>query len=994
MSSFIVTASIETGYIRKFQRFQDLMQMKIKEILLVSSIYDLYLFEEDGRLYELIRNEYQDLELSQSPDIIRVSSAKEANAVLNGKRKIDLVITTLHIEDSTPVKFAENVKKFHPDIPVVMLSFDSRELHDLILKKDISVFDKTFIWTGDYKLIIGIIKYLEDKYNVEQDTASIGVQSIIVIEDNIRNYSSLLPVIYTELINQSRRVISEGINLSHRFLRMRARPKILLCSSFEEAQKYLKKYEEYILGVISDVEFPRNGAPDPKAGIKFAREVKKRHSDIPILLQSSEESNRNDAEKIGCSFILKGSTLMNTELAEFMVNNFGFGDFVFKTPDGREIDRAENLVDFEEKLNEVPAASIMYHGERNHFSNWLKARTEFWLADRLRPQKVSEFESTEKIRLHLLNALKTYRKIIQKGVVEDFNRETFDPAYSFARVGGGSLGGKARGLSFLNFLINSYGIGDKFENITIDVPPGIVIGTDVFDQFMEYNNLEKFVYECTDDAELKKRFLKAKFFPEEIRIALREFLQIIEVPLSVRSSSLMEDSQYHPFAGVYDTYMIPNNESNIIERLENLLNTVKLVYASTYYNASKEYFKMTSHSIEEEKMAVIIQKLVGDMYDNRFYPDISGVAKSYNFYPIHPQTTKDGIVSVALGLGKTIVEGGNTVKFSPKYPEHLIQFYSTESFLDNNQKEFFALDLNTKLEDVSRNGIIQDLFTKAYLLNDAESDGTLHILGSTYSKENDMIYDGVSRPGIRMVTFSPILKYKMFPLPEIVDTLLRLGSKGMGTAVEIEFAVNLKGKNKEFGVLQMRPLVINEEAENINVHSYCKSEIICKSEEVLGSGINNEITDILYVDFEKFERSKTKDIAEEIRLFNSRLTEDKLPYLLIGYGRWGTLDPWLGIPVIWSEISGAKAIIEADMKDLIVEPSQGSHFFQNLTSFSISYFTVKTGSRNSFIDWKWLGSQNVTDETRFVRHIRLEKPVQIIVNPHKKLGVILKPEKG
>ncbi|MGV8017470.1 MAG: PEP/pyruvate-binding domain-containing protein [Ignavibacteria bacterium] len=756
------------------------MQIKIKEILLVSSIYDLYLFEEDGRLYELIRNEYQDLELSQSPDIIRVSSVKEANTVLNGKRKIDLVITTLHIEDSNPVKFAESVKKTHPDIPVVMLSFDSRELHNLILRRDISVFDKTFIWSGDYKLIIGIIKFLEDKYNVEHDTATVGVQSIIVIEDNIRSYSSFLPVIYTELIRQSKRVISEGINLSNKFLRMRARPKILLCGNYEEAQRYLKKYQEFVLGVISDVEFPRNGAPDNKAGIRFAKEVRKRYSDIPVLLQSSDESNREQAEKLGCSFIKKGSVMMNQELAHFMTDNLGFGDFVFRTPDGRTITQAENLLDFEEKLNEVPASSIKYHGERNHFSNWLKARTEFWLADRLRPTKVSEFESIEKIRLHLLSALKTYRKIIQKGIVEDFNPDTFDTSYSFARVGGGSLGGKARGLSFLNFLISSYGLGDKFEGITIDVPPGIVIGTDVFDDFIRYNNLGEFVYECEDDALLRKRFLEAKFFPEEIREALRSFLQLIDVPLSVRSSSLMEDSQYHPFAGVYDTYMIPNNESNIVERLENLLSTIKLVFASTYYNASKEYFKMTSHSIEEEKMAVIIQKMVGEKHSSRFYPDISGVAKSYNFYPIHPQTTKDGIVSVALGLGKTIVEGGNTVKFSPKYPEHLIQFYSTKSFLNNNQTNFFALDLNTKTEDNPLDCIIQDLFTKSYALQDSEDDGTLDMLGSTYSRENDIIYDGISRPGIRMVTFSPILKYKTFPLPEIVENAARTRKQGNG----------------------------------------------------------------------------------------------------------------------------------------------------------------------------------------------------------------------
>ncbi len=980
----------EQGYIWKFQRFQDLMQFKIKDILLVSSIYDLFLFEEDGRLYEMIRNEYQDLELSQSPDIIRVSSVKEANRILNSKRNIDLVITTLHIEDSHPVKFAENVKKSFPDIPIVMLSFDSRELHNLIIRKDISIFDKVFVWTGDYRLLIGIIKYLEDKYNVEHDTEAIGVQSIIVIEDNIRSYSSFIPNIYTELITQSRRLISEGINLSHKFLRMRARPKILLCSSYEEAQNYFKNYKEYILGVISDVEFPHNGKQDMKAGIKFAKEVKKLYSDIPVLLQSSDASNEIDAIKNGCNFVLKDSPTMNMELREFMKNNFGFGDFIFRTPQGVEIARAENLFDFEDKLKDVPESSIKYHGEKNHFSNWFKARTEFWLADKLRPHKVSEFESIEKIRKHLLSALNTYRKIIQKGVVEDFSKETFDPAFSFARIGGGSLGGKARGLSFLNYLINSYGIGDKFKNITIDVPPGVVIGTDVFDEFLEINKLKNFVFKNNDDKELRYRFLKAEFFPDNIVAGLREFLQIIEVPISVRSSSLLEDSQYHPFAGVYDTYMIPNNESNILERLENLLSTIKLIYASTFSEASKNYFKMTTHRIEEEKMAVIVQKLVGAKHQNRFYPDFSGVAKSYNFYPIYPQKTKDGIVSVALGLGKTIVEGGNTVKFSPKYPEHLIQFYSTKSFLKNNQNDFFALDLDTKLENLHEGVLIQDEFTKKYSLKEAEIDGTLDLLGSTYSAENDIIYDGISREGSKMVTFAPILKYNIFPLPEIVETLLKIGSKGMGTAVEIEFAADMSQKSKEFGVLQMRPLVVNEEVENINITAIPKHNLLCKSDEVLGNGIINDILDIIYVDFETFDRSKTQEIAAEVSQFNNEMLESGTQYLLVGFGRWGTLDPWLGIPVIWSQISGAKAIIEADMKDLDVEPSQGSHFFQNLTSFSISYFTIKNSNKNSFLNWNWLNEQKINKSLKFVRHIKLQKPLEIKINAHKKLGVILK----
>lgn len=980
----------EQGYILKFQRFQDLMQFKIKDILLVSSIYDLYLFEEDGRLYEMIRNEYQDLELSQSPDIIRVSSAKEAGKILSSKRNIDLVITTLHIEDSHPVKFAESVKKSYPEIPIVMLSFDSRELHNLIIRKDISIFDKVFIWTGDYRLLIGIIKYLEDKYNVEHDTEAVGVQSIIVIEDNIRSYSSFLPNIYTELITQSKRLISEGINLSHKFLRMRARPKILLCSSYEEAQNYFKKYKEYILGVISDVEFPHQGKQDMKAGVKFAKEVKKRYSDIPVLLQSSDPSNETDAIKNGCSFLLKDSPTMNMELREFIKNNFGFGDFVFRTPDGKEIGRADNLFDFEDLVKEIPESSIIFHGEKNHFSNWFKARTEFWLADRLRPHKVTEFESVEKIRMHILSALKNYRKIIQKGVVEDFSKDTFDPVYSFARIGGGSLGGKARGLSFLNFLINSYGIGDKFKNVTIDVPPGVVIGTDVFDEFLEMNKLKNFIFENTDDKELRKKFLKAEVFPDSIVSDLREFLQIIDVPLSVRSSSLLEDSQYHPFAGVYDTYMIPNNETNIIERLENLISTIKLIYASTFSQASKNYFRMTNHRIEEEKMAVIIQKLVGSKHQSRFYPDFSGVAKSYNFYPIYPQKTKDGIVSVALGLGKTIVEGGNTVKFSPKYPEHLIQFYSTKSFLQNNQNDFFALDLETKLDNLEKGVLIQDEFTKKYNLKESELDGTLDLLGSTYSVQNDVIYDGISREGAKMVTFAPILKYNLFPLPEIIDTLLNIGSKGMGTAVEIEFAADLSMKNKEFGVLQMRPLVINEEVENININTYTKNNILCKSDEVLGNGIINDIKDIIYVDFDTFDRSKTKEIAAEVSQFNNEMLEFGAQYLLIGLGRWGTLDPWLGIPVNWSQISGAKAIIEADMKDLEVEPSQGSHFFQNLTSFSICYFTIKNSNKNSYLNWNWLAEQKINKKLKYVRHIRLENPIEIKINAHKKLGVILK----
>jgi CheY-like chemotaxis protein len=985
---------IEHGYGTRFQGFQNLMRQRIRDVLLVSSLYDLYLFEEDGRLYELIRNEYQGLHLSHSPEITRVSSAREALTLLKEDKRFDLVITTLHTEDMPPVKFAKKMRESGIDIPIVLLSFDNKELIDIIKKQDISEFTKVFIWQGDYRLIIGIIKSIEDKMNLDNDTRIAGVQSIIVIEDNIRQYSSFLPLIYTEVLNQSQRLISDGINLSHKSLRMRARPKILLCSTYEEAMGYFEKYQEHILGVISDVGFYKDGELKPDAGFEFANEVRKLYSDIPILLQSAESSNEKRAHEMGLSFLLKDSPMFLHDLREFMIQYFSFGDFVFVTPEGKEVGRAKDLNSLEELLAIVPTSSIIYHASKNDFSNWLRARTEFWLADRLRPKKVSDFPNPEALRNFLIDALKEYRKIRVRGIITDFSKDNFDEYNSFARIGGGSLGGKARGLSFLNILINNYNLSNKFDGIIIDVPPAIVLGTDIFDEFLDENDLRNFALNSTDDKEIKHKFLDAKSFPAEVIADLVAFLDIVKVPLSVRSSSLLEDSQYHPFAGVYDTFMIPNNHPNPFVRLNDLVNTIKLIYASTFYSSAKDYFKMTSYRLEEEKMAVVIQRMVGSMHKNRYYPDVSGVAKTYNFYPLPPMEANDGVVSVALGLGKTIVEGGMCVRFCPKYPTNLIQFHNPKEALQTNQKSFYALDMDTDRYNESGDFIIQDEFTKNYDIKTAEEDGTLAYVGSTYSRDNDAVYDGISRSGARLVTFAPILKNKLFPLPEILELLLDMGSWGMGTPVEIEFAVNMSvapKEPKEFGVLQMRPLVVSQDTENLNIDKLNDSELICKSNDVLGNGIIDDVFDIVVVDINKFERAKSRQVASEVNHFNSKLISENRPYILFGVGRWGTLDPWLGIPVTWPQISGARAIVEAGLKDIPVEPSQGSHFFQNLTSFMINYFTVSANTDKSFVDWDFLLSNSSVEETEYVRHLRFDKPVVVKVNANNHIGAIIKP---
>ncbi len=984
--------NLDNLFTTRLKKFKKLMRFKIREILLVSSIYDNYLFEEDGRLYELIRSEYQNLNLSQSPEITHVTTGEEALDLLQNGNEFDLIITTLHIEDMHIIKFANKVREEGITLPIILLAYDNKERKELETNYDTSIFERIFIWAGDYHLLIGIVKYMEDRMNVENDTKNIGVQVIILVEDNIKFYSSYLPLIYTEIFKQSQRLISEGVNISHKYLRMRARPKILLCTTYEEAWEYYEKYEEFVLGIISDNNFKCNGERDPEAGLKFAKAVKERHSDIPILIQTSDQTLEEKVKKIDASYLHKNSPRLLYLLRKFMLKHFGFGDFVFTNSAGDIVDTASNLKELAVKLRTIPEESLLYHAEGNHFSRWLKARTEFWLAHKLRPHKVSDFSSLNQLRSELIAAIADYLEDRTKGVISDFNKNLFDPKNSFARIGGGSLGGKARGLGFINALISNYNVRDEFKDIEISVPSAVVIGADVFDDFMWENDFETFSLNEPDDLTITQKFIEAEYFPEEIKDKLKEFLEIIKGPIAIRSSSLLEDSQFQPFAGVYETYMLPNSNNNIEIRLDELLQTIKCVYASTYHQKAKDYMKATAYRLEEEKMSVIVQKLVGSEHNGKFYPDFAGVAKSYNFYPIPPQKSEDGIAQVALGLGKTVVEGGNTVSFCPRYPKHLLQFFSTKETIMHAQQDFYALDLNGKLDHHPDS--VADPLVKNYELIKSEEDGTLFSVGSTYSPENEAVYDGISRDGIRIVTFAPILKHKMFPLPEILNFLLGLGSWGMGSPVEIEFAVNLqiqKGKPKEFAMLQMRPLVISKEIDELNVDDFDKQSLICQSDQVLGNGATDGIKDLVFVDINNYDRSKSKIIAGEINQLNSKLLDEKKPYVLIGVGRWGSLDPWLGIPVTWDQISGAAAIVESGFKDFNVEPSQGTHFFQNITSFRVGYFTVGSNSKMAFINWDWLNSQSAVKEMKFTKHLRFENPISVRINGHHNKGIITKP---
>ncbi|HZJ63016.1 MAG TPA: PEP/pyruvate-binding domain-containing protein, partial [Kofleriaceae bacterium] len=967
----VVVATMHRG----LQDFHHLMRHRIMDILLVASPYDSFVLEEAGQIGERVVGEFRNLDLHYGPGLTTVSTGGEALDVVRQSSRFNLIISGLTLGDMNGAELGRRVKELGLDIPVVLLAFDAREVKTFAAHHDLSDIEKAFLWQGDARILLAIVKYVEDRRNVVHDTQIMGVQVVIVIEDNVRYYSSFLPVIYAELLQHSRRLVSEAVNVSDKIMRMRARPKILLCSSYEEAWDAFVAFQDDVLGVISDIEFPAGGKLVASAGIDFVRAVRVHWPDMPVLLQSSNPAHATAAAGVGATFLLKGSATLLADLRRFMVDYFGFGDFVFRRPSGSMVGMAHDLKSLEEWINAAPADSIAYHAARNHFSSWLKARTEFALADELRPRKVTDFPDPEGVRTWLSQTIARYRRNRSLVRVADFDRTSFDPRHDFHRIGGGSLGGKARGLAFMRMLLGNKPVTDGLD-ATVTVPAAVVLATDVFDRFIDDNDLRNFAIHSQDGEDIVRRFQGARF-PKDVREDLAALLPRLDYPLAVRSSSLLEDSQHQPFAGIYETFMLANRTGSPDERLDQLIRAIVRVYASMFSRHAKDYIAATPYRLEQEKMAVIVQRIVGAPHGSRYYPDLAGAARSHNFYPTPPLISSDGIAAIALGLGRSVAGEGNCLRFCPRYPRHLVQFSSVRDVLANTQRTFWALDLAADA----------DMRESRFDLAAAEADGTLAAVASTYSRENDAIYDGTSRPGVRVVTFASILKHSNFPLATLLDRLLAIGRWGMGGPVEIEFAVDLA--RRELAFLQLRPLAMSHETLELVIGEVDPATLVCKSDSVLGNGRIDEIRDIIVVDRQRFERASSRQAATELAQLNAELAGR--PYLLVGVGRWGSTDPWLGIPVTWEQISGARVIVEAGFADFKVTPSQGTHFFQNLTSFDVGYFTVNPDAGDGFVDWAWLGSQPAMRETAYVRHLRYDSPVVVKMNGKNGEGIILKP---
>jgi CheY-like chemotaxis protein len=977
----------------RFEGFENLMPFKVHNILLVSSLYDSFILREDGRLNELLIDQSLDLSPEHVPGITHVSSCAEA-AELARSQQFNLIVTNLTVGDMNAAQLASDVKRAGLDVPVVVLGYDYREIKNFVARNPVTDIERIFLWQGNARILIAIVKYIEDQRNVLHDTRAMGVPVLLVVEDNIRYYSSFLPMIYTEVIKQSRRVIQEGLNVAHKLVRMQARPRILLSSNFEDASRLVQEYRDYLFGMVSDVEFPWEGKLSPEAGFELARIVKSLVPDAPVVLQTSRTEFRPRAHAAGYAFLRKRSQTLLQDLRGILTEQFGFGDFVFRLPDDTEVGRAKDMNELEEQLQIVPDESIVFHSQSNHFSHWLMARTEFALAAKLRPRKVSDFPSHDHLRRDLIESINDYRREQSEVLIGDFRADTFKPSVSsFLRIGSGSLGGKARGLAFVRHLLRKSRITRRYPGVRISVPPAVVLATDVFDEFVSENNLLDFALHSEDDAEIYRKFL-AEPLSAVLTEDLKSFLAEVTHPLAVRSSSLLEDSQYQPFTGVYETFMLGNQHPNPEARLEALSEAIRRVYASTFSRHAKAYVRATPYRLEEEKMAVILQQVVGTRHGERFYPDFSGVVRSRNYYPVPPMTFEDGIAAVALGLGRAVVDGGKCLTFCPRYPRNLVQFSSVEDILNNSQSEFWALELNGAAE--GRSGHWHE---RRFGLDAAEADGTLRALASTYSRDNHAVYDGVSRPGSRIVTFAPMLKHGTFPLAEILDDLVRAGEDALGNPVEIEFAVRLPQETDpstaqvaDFGFLQIRPLTLSSDSEDLALDDVQPEQLICQSSKVLGNGRIDDLYDVVVVDSQRFERGHSQEVAAAVSRFNRQLSEQNCPYLLIGVGRWGSTEPWLGIPVEWDEISGARVIVEAGFRDFRVTPSQGSHFFQNLTAFQIGYFTVNPDAGEGTVDWEWLTKQTAVEEQGCVRHLRFANPIPVVMNSRTSQGVIFKPE--
>jgi CheY-like chemotaxis protein len=971
--------------------FNLLMQKRIRRVLLICSNYDAYMLEEDGRIDEQIFNEYVSLNLRYPPNFIQTSSEKEAFNILK-EENIDLIISMLRAGNIDIFDLAKRIKKQYTEIPIVVLTHFSREVSIKLEREDLSAIDYIFCWLGNADILVAIIKLIEDKMNANHDIDQIGVQTIILVEDSIRYISTYLPILYKIVLQQSRDFQHEALNEHQKMLRMRGRPKILLATSFEDAVELYEKYKLNVLGVISDISFKRNGKKDPEAGIALCKKVKEDDSYMPFLLQSSRLEYKDIAEKLDVNFIHKYSKSLSIELQNFIIQNFAFGPFIFRDPKTlKEIASATDLQNFQQLLLTLPDDSLEYHTSRNHFSKWLNARALFPIAQMFKYLRLEDFKSLADMRRFLHTAISSFRMGKGRGVIAKFDKNSFDEYLIFSRIGEGSIGGKARGLAFINSIIKKNNLYNQFGDIIITIPRTVVLSTDIFDEFMENNNLYKIGLSELKDEEILDFFIKAEL-PEWIYQDLYAFLSVAKKdPIAVRSSSKLEDSHYQPFAGVYSTYMIPREKDNKL-MVKYLSDAIKEVYASVYYKSSKAYMTATANVIDEEKMGIILQEVCGTNYGDKFYPAISGVARSINFYPIGSEKPHDGVVNIALGLGKLIVNGGISLRFSPEYPKKILQLSSTEMALKETQKQFYALDLTPGSFVTSTDDCVNILKLN---ICDAEKDGVLKYMASTYDYLNNVIRDGIHESGKKIITFSNILNHNVFPLAEILQTLLKISQREMNNPIEIEFAVNLDpppGLPKIFNFLQIRPIVESDQTGDVKFEKIKSENAIIISDSALGNGILKGLSDLVYVKPETFDPSKNKNIALDIEKINTKFRNEGRNYVLIGPGRWGSTDPWLGIPANWPQISQARLIVESGLKNYRIDPSQGTHFFQNLTSFRVGYFTINPDINDGYYDLQFLNNSKAYYESEYIRHIRFNNPLTVIIDGKNRKGAVIKPE--
>ena len=980
-------------YLRDTQ-FATLMARRIYNILLIANPYDAFMLEDDGRIEEKIFMEYAALSMRYPPSFTLVSTYEDALQELSA-RPIDLIICMPGTGDNESFNVARNIKEQYEHIPMVILTPFSHGITKRMANEDLSAFEYIFCWLGNTDVLLSIIKLIEDKMNLEHDVKEVGVQLLLLVEDGIRFYSSILPNLYKFVLKQSQEFATEALNAHQSNLRMRGRPKIALARTYEEATEIYNKYKDNILGVITDVRYPMvQGQPkDPLAGIKLCGYIRKQDPFVPLIIQSAESDNMLYAKKFRAAFVDKNSKKMDVDLRLIMREKCGFGDFIFRNPVTHEqIARVRNLRELQDILFALPTESFLYHISRNHMSRWLYSRAIFPIAEALRPITWDSLQDVDAHRQIIFDAIVKYRKMKNQGVVAIFKRDRFDSYSNFARIGEGSLGGKGRGLAFIDNFLKRHNEFEEFDNARVMIPKTLVLCTDIFDEFMESNGLYEVALSDADDNMILRYFLKAKL-PDLLVEDFFTFIDVVKSPIAIRSSSLLEDSHYQPFAGIYSTYMIPYRDDKY-EMLRMLSDAIKGVYASVYFRDSKAYMQATSNVIDTEKMAVILQEVVGKQYGNHYYPSISGVGRSLNYYPLGDEKPEEGTVSLALGLGKYIVDGGLTLRFSPYHPNHVLQTSEMEMALRETQTQFYALDVTNSGQNFS----INDGFNLLKLhVSEADKDGSLNYIASTYDPYDQCIYDGIYPGGRKLITFANILQHDVFPLAKILQLSLKYGEEEMRRPVEIEFAANLyheKENQGTFYLLQIRPIVDSKENLDEDLTTIPDDQLLLKSKNSLGHGIMTDLQDVIYVKTEGYSPQNNQEIAWEIEKLNRDFLNAGKNYILIGPGRWGSSDTWLGIPVKWPHISAARIIVEAGLTNYRVDPSQGTHFFQNLTSFGVGYFTINAYMNDGIYNQDFLNAQPAVQETKFLRHIHFDQPLVVKMDGKKKLGVAILPQEA